>query len=214
TASQCSSRASSTAQDLSRRPDPTPAVNEAPTTARRGAGRMSPRRARSSSFSQPVRDTPGGRAPGSCPGRWRVDTRCGEAEGDRAVPCAEMTGSSARAPTAPTAAITMEYRRATAQCQPRQGACQTKGAGLDLAAASAEPPTAEPVTAEPVTAEPGLRSVIPGPAGGVLVPERDVTAARSYAGRERGPLACVHSQKGKGPPWPTLSSCGSARLSC
>jgi hypothetical protein len=32
--------------------------------------------------------------------------------------------------------------------------------------------------------------------------------------RGYGPLPCLHSRMGKGLPWPTLSSCGSARLSC
>ena len=48
----------------------------------------------------------------------------------------------------------------------------------------------------------------------VPVSEPDVSGASLTPVGERGPLPCVHSRRGKDYPWPTLSSCGSARLSC
>ena len=63
-------------------------------------------------------------------------------------------------------------------------------------------------------APPELSPVIPGWAAGVLVPERDASEAMRYAARPVRAATLSPFTKGKGLPWPTPSSCGSARLSC
>ena len=69
----------------------------------------------------------------------------------------------------------------------------------------------------PVSALPQAvsNSRVTGPVGAPVVYQTETWHGRAgMPDRRYGPLPCVHSQMGKGLPWPTLSSCGSARLSC